>query len=136
MTETFINGDWVQYYTHNHEWKPAKYVGQRGNGYHTLETVSGKALHIGPGRVRKTPSSHTLKGFIIVFRTDLGGFTLVGPIESDLAVKREIQARERIYPQGPDAVIDITDLNITFDIGQGVPIGLMRPPQTYGVKKQ
>lgn len=118
----FQGGELVQFYsTAKSAWEPAHYIGMRQNSRHAIETMHGTILTVGEGRVRRTPERETLHGIIMVYRGNDGRHKVFGVFRDEFEAAKEMESWNRIYPDGPDAIINITDKNIQFSIGEGVP---------------
>jgi len=123
MTVThFQGGELVQYYSSaKNSWEPAHYIGIRQNSRHAIETINGTILTVGEGRVRRTPTRESLQGTIMIYRGNDGRHKIFGVFRDEIEAAKEMENWNRIYPDGPDAVISITEKNIQFSIGEGVP---------------
>lgn len=119
---TFSPGDRIEYFrVYDNTWQPAKYIGPRDGHRHAIETTRGDVLTVGPHRCRHKPQQQQLTGHLMVFTAANGKKTIIGPLPDQTAINRAREEWSRIYPEGPDAVLDITALGITYNIGDGVP---------------
>lgn len=118
----FTSGDNVQFYSHSTgAWEAARYIGPRGNGRHAIETANGHLLTFGEGHLRAIPENETLQGALMIYRGKDGQLKIFGPYRDETEAVRDMENWCRIYPAGPDAIINISPYNIQFSLGQGVP---------------
>ena len=129
MTTPYQSGEWVEYFSleDKSSWKRAYYIGPRGKDQHALELPgSGNIIIKGDCHVRTISGEQSLTGFMIIYRNRQGAQVMVGPVADDIQLRNALAERTRIYPSGPEAVLDLSKLNLSYNIGDGVPAAFLR----------
>lgn len=128
MTTPYQSGEWIEYFSlENKDWKRAYYIGPRGKDQHAIELPStGRIIVKGDGHVRMPSGPQPLAGYIIIYRNRQGDQVIVGPVAGDIQLRNALAERTRIYPSGPEAVLDLSKLNLSYNIGEGVPAAFLR----------
>lgn len=101
-------------------WELARYVAKRLDGRHICEKPNKRQVTLADKHIRPVPPEGCLSGFIAIYRQNDGHFTIIGPRPTEGELNKLMEDYKAIWPNGPEAIIDMSAHNITFKKGDGI----------------